>query len=225
MKGRKLKPLIALIIVVAAAVFISDYVFTGGRWGTTRPFLMQGANLADLEPGVIISNIGQVTRAAEGEIYLAPAGVSVMWHVTGDFDWYMCTTFRMYTAGDSRLGGRRYFYQQLRGFPDDERFYVTVGQRLTYKPNTDFLLADILYGLKHIPQSYIQSMVRGYPCTFIITFRGDETPHSGQPRVFYNRNGVVTQDVVQGRVIRFDIQPMYQGHGIGSDLIHFFFEI
>ena len=224
MEGSKRKLLIRWGFPIAVALLILGVMLIANRQ-ESRVFPMQGVNLADLQPSEIIRNVAQVTGAAEEEIYADTIGRTMTWHVTGDFDWDISAGFAMITSRDTWFGQSRSYYRQLRVFPQQEEFFITASQRLSYVPDAGFRLADILYGLRYIPQSHIQYLVQDDPCTYIINVGGSEIPNNGQPHIFYNRNGVIESSTVQGNFIRFDIIPIYQGQGVGEDLIHVFFEI
>jgi len=214
------KPSRVIIIASVALLAIMSVGFAVNH-AIDKKFPMQGNNLSDLQTDDIIRRITQITGANASNIMVPSYSSQIQ--VSSDFDWKSGGTIHL-GYNKSGVFGNQNFVSQLRIYPDEDLFFITDSFRID-PPQNLYSLKFFLDALKYLPQEYVRSLTVGQPDMYIISI-ANGTSDDSQPSAYYDKNGIAVNN---NRLVRLDIQPMYQDvdgpgyHGIGADMIHLFY--
>ena len=174
---------------------------------------MTGNNLSDLDTEQILSGICK----AEG---LDDA--SILNFNADNFDLMVTSAFDLDNAGAIRFSyvqNQKTYSAQLRLFYEENKYFVTdrsewVEQTKVYK------LRDYLNAVRYLPQEDIQKLSPDAD-HYSIYMRQEGTPADYSRIVTYDKEGA---GEIGSWQIHLEIQPLKNGHGLGDDVIHAFYD-
>ena len=202
---------LAVVICIAVAVcFLTDPA-------ASRDFPMEGSNVADLDPRLIVDTIAEMEGLDDGfQLY-----------VNGDnFDLHLKEDFELENSGAIRFfyyDHQQEYSAQLRLFLEEEQFYVTEPTAWT-KQDRIFLFYHYLQALQFLPQDAIRDMcpdADGY----IVTQLDEGSPDDYERLITYSDNGA---GEIYGWLIHLELQPLHDvagggQRGTGEEVIHLFY--
>lgn len=199
----------AVVAAVAVCIcvclcFLTDPV-------TERTLAMAGTNVADLEPGKIVRWIEESEKVSGSGIYTN--GNNFGLHLNGDFTWADSQTVRyFYYESDTIRSG------QLRIFPDEGEYFLPESGEWTQQASI-YTLRNYLDAVKYLPQAEISALCPGAG-GYILSHVEEGTPGDYDRVITYDPGGA---GEIDGWYIHLQIQPLWDGHGTGEDVVDVFY--
>lgn len=204
-----------LFWIVTGAVIVSMVfvVYFLNNPKGSREFPMTGRNLSNLDTEQILSGI------CEAEGLDDPSSLNCN---ADNFDLMVTSAFDLDNAGAisfSYVEHQKTYSAQLRLFYEENTYFVT--DRSKWPEQTQiYKLRDYLNALRYLPQEEIQALSPDAD-HYSICIRPDGTPEDYTRVVTYEKDGA---GVISGWQIHLEIQPLHNGHGTGTDVIHVFYD-
>lgn len=197
-------------IAVAACVFLGICFLTDPP--PSRVFGMQGTNIADLDPGMIVERILDIEDCAgSGSVYMNANNFQL--HLDGDFNWDMDQTVQYFFYRD---GGVR--SAQLRIFPEEQEYFLTQS-RPWPEQSRIYLLRNYLDAVKYLPQAQIAALCPGAD-GYILHHMEEGAPGDYERVITYGSGGA---GEIDGWYIHLQVQPLWDGHGTGDAVVDVFY--
>lgn len=179
----------------------------------SREFPMTGRNLSNLDTEQILSGI------CKAEDLDDPSSLS---YNASNFDLMVTSAFDLDNAGAISffyVEHQKTYSAQLRLFYEKNKYFVT--DRSKWPEQTQiYKLRDYLNALRYLPQEEIQKLSPNAD-HYSIYMRTEGTPKDYGRVVTYGKDGA---GEIGGWQIHLEIQPLQNGHGTSSDVIHVFYD-
>ena len=208
-----MKKIFAIVLIALLGLSVAACGNAGNR-----SFLMQGDNIADLQPAQMMDEIADIVGVPADNIFASDFNVFDLW-LSGNFDWPHSNTITMMFERETRRGTHMYT-AQLQVWPRQSEFFVTQPWRQYPDFPTQPLhrLQDILTAIASIPQEHIHGLFADAPDLYQIKIIPNGIAGDDHPHVFYNQFGVVNE--LSGRHILFALAPMYRVETNGERYFH-----
>lgn len=203
---------LGIVVVAVIASMVLAICFLTDSKGS-REFPMTGRNLSDLDTDQILSGICE----AEGLDDATNLNFNA-----DNFDLMVTAAFDLDNAGAisfSYVEHQKTYSAQLRLFYEQNKYFVT--DRSELPEQTQFYkLGDYLNALRYLPQEEIRKLSPDAD-TYSIYMRPEGTPEVYSRVLTYGKDG---PGEIDGWQIHLEIQPLQNGHGTSSDVIHVFYD-
>ena len=183
----------AVAAAAAACVFLGICFLTNPL---SREFEMEGDNVSDLDPGMIVDRILDAEDCgSSGSVYMN--SVNFQLHLDGDFNWHMDQTVQYFFYRDGEIRSA-----QLRIFPEEQEYFLTRSRPWTDQSRV-YLLRNYLDAVKYLPQAQIAALCPGAD-GYILHHMEEGTPGDYDRVITYGPGGV---GEIDGWYIHLQVQP------------------
>ena len=199
----------AVAAAAAACVFLGICFLTNPL---SREFEMEGENITDLDPGMIVDRILDAEDCgSSGSVYMN--SINFQLHLDGDFNWHMDQTVQYFFYRDGEIRSA-----QLRIFPEEQEYFLTRSRPWTVQSRV-YLLRNYLDAVKYLPQAQIATLCPGAD-GYILHHMEEGTPGDYDRVITYGPGG---PGEIDGWYIHLQVQPLWDGHGTGDKVVDVFY--